>query len=107
MIDLLVSDKGYVFIIYVVEIEGLHSCMAYVQSTNTSFSWQFGIELASPLSENCCHDTSPSNIYIVAWQEIVKPIELVIFRTITGYCRNRMVWSVRFYVWTCFSPFKP
>ena len=25
------------------------------------------------MSEDCCHDTPASNVYIAAWQEIVKP----------------------------------
>ena len=48
--------------------------------------------IASPMSEDCCHDTSASvsNVYIAAWQEIVKPakvIELRMFtvRSITRY----------------------
>ena len=29
------------------------------------------------MSENCCHDTSVSNVYIAAWQEIVKPAKVI------------------------------
>jgi len=62
------------------------SCMACVidrlADTNyVSSLWPCGSEaLALPMSEDCCHDTSASNIYIAAWQEIVKPkaIELCV-----------------------------
>ena len=60
------------------------------------------------MSEDWCHDTSASNVYIVAWQKIVKPkaLELGVI-VCTRYCE--MEWSG----WpgimcrTCFSPFKP
>ena len=29
------------------------------------------------MSENCCHDTSVSNVYIAAWQEIMKPAKVI------------------------------
>ena len=31
-----------------------------------------GEALASPISEDCCHNASASNVYTAAWQEIVK-----------------------------------
>ena len=33
----------------------------------------WGEALASPMNKDCCHDTSASNVYTAAWQEIVKP----------------------------------
>ena len=37
----------------------------------------FDETIASPMSEDCCHDTSVSNVYIAAWQEIVKLAKVI------------------------------
>ena len=62
------------------------SCMACVidHSADTNYIsslWPCGSEaLAFLMNEDCCHDTAASNVYITAWQEIVKPkaIELCV-----------------------------
>ena len=89
------------------------ACLVWLnRSANTKYVsslWLCDSEaLASPMSEDWCHDTSASNVYIVAWQKIVKPkaLELGVI-VCTRYCE--MEWSG----WpgvmcrTCFSPFKP
>ena len=75
----------------------------------------FDETIASPMSEDCCHDTSVSNVYIAAWQEIVKlakEIELRMF-----HCPFNINYSLYrtqqrsdrpgFMRKTCFSPLKP
>ena len=69
-------------------------------SANISSSWSCGSEaLALPMSEDCCQNTSASDVCIAAWQEIMKPkaIQLcallsIQLLTIVG---NRMVRSAR------------
>ena len=64
---------------YAVKIEGVSSCMACTIGKYWlhCMSVFFNKAIASPMSENCCHDTSVSNIYIAAWQEIVKPAKVI------------------------------
>ena len=67
--------------------------------------------IASPMSEDCCHDASVSNMYVAAWQEIVKPAKVLrMFYCLFNYslCRTQQR-SDRpgFMRKTCFSPFKP
>ena len=68
-----------------------------------SSSWLCDSEaLASPLSEDCCHDTSARNVYIGGWQEIMKlkAIELrVLFSSLVG---TDTIWSARVYVYNMF-----
>ena len=44
----------------------------------------FNEPIASPMSEDCCHYTSVSNVYVAAWQEIVKPAKVIELRMF--YC---------------------
>ena len=44
----------------------------------------FNEPIASPMSEDCCHNTSVSNVYVAAWQEIVKPAKVIELRMF--YC---------------------
>ena len=67
------------------------------------------------MSEDCCHDTSVSNVYVTAWQEIVKlakVIELRMFYCPFNYslhvCRTQQRSDQPGFIRkTCFSPFKP
>ena len=63
------------------------------------------------MSENCCHDTSVSNVYIAAWQEIMKPAKVIelsyvcfTVRSIARYVGTDRAGIMRK---TRFSPFKP
>ena len=74
----------------------------------------FNKAIASPVSENCCHDTSVSNVYIAAWQEIVKPAKVIelsyvcfAVRSITRYVGTEQSDRPGFMHKTRFSPFKP
>ena len=74
----------------------------------------FNKAIASPMSENCCHDTSVSNVYIAAWQEIVKPAKVIelsnvcfTVRSITRYVGTERSDRPGFMHKTRFSPFKP
>ena len=63
------------------------------------------------MSEDCCHDTSASNVYTAAWQEIVKPkaLELHVLLSEQLLAIVGTEWSdqPQFMRRTCFSPFKP
>jgi len=53
------------------QFHGLHDLQILIMSVF------FNEAIASPMSEDCCHDTSVSNIYIAAWQEIVKLAKVI------------------------------
>ena len=80
-------------------MHGLHDWQILIMSVF------FNEAIALPVSENCCHGTSVSNVYIAAWQEIVKPAKVIELSYVcfTAYpfnyslCRNRMVRSARVY----------
>ena len=91
-----------------VQLHGLHDWQILIMSVF------FNEAIASPMSEDCCHDTSVSNVYIAAWQEIVKPAKVIelsyvcfTVHSITRYVGTE--WSDRpgFMHKTHFSPFKP
>ena len=93
-------------------LHGLHDSI--VQQTILSVLREGGTNLiASPMSEDCCHNTSASNVYIAAWQEIVKPAKVTelyvcfIVRTKLGYVGTERSDRPGFMHKTCFSPFKP
>ena len=74
----------------------------------------FNKAIASPVSENCCHDTSVSNVYIAAWQDIVKPAKVIelsyvcfTVRSITRYVGTERSDRPGFMRKTRFSLFKP
>ena len=59
-------------------MHGLHDWQILIMSVF------FNEAIASPMSEDCCHDTSVNNVYIAAWQEIVKPAKVIELRMF--YC---------------------
>ena len=66
------------------------------------------------MSEDCCHDTSVSNVYIAAWQEIMKPVKVIELScvcftvcSITCYVGTEQSDRAGIMRKTRFSPFKP
>ena len=59
-------------------MHGLHDWQILIMSVF------FKEAIALPTSEDCCQDTSVSNVYVAAWQEIVKPAKVIELRMF--YC---------------------
>ena len=91
--------------IYAVKIEGVRSSMACMIElfSKYQFSQSFVSKaLASSTSEDCCHNTSASNVYIAAWQEIVKLAKVTELRGFYcpynySLCGNRKIRSASVY----------